>query len=92
MMGYQFMRQKPIKKYIVDFYCSTLKLVVEIDGESHYGKLEKDKERQNELKQIGLSFLRFDDLDIKFRMEEVLTKIRTWIVEYESKQPPRPLL
>ncbi len=32
MNGYQFMRQKPVGEYIVDFYCSKLKLVVEIDG------------------------------------------------------------
>jgi very-short-patch-repair endonuclease len=35
MRGYQFMRQKPIGNYIVDFFCSKLKLVIEIDGESH---------------------------------------------------------
>ena len=35
MKGYQFTRQKPIGNYIVDFYCSKLKLVIEIDGESH---------------------------------------------------------
>lgn len=38
MRGYQFMRQKPIGNYIVDFYCSKLKLVIEIDGESHEGR------------------------------------------------------
>ena len=71
MLGYQFMRQKPIQKYIVDFYSSKLKLVIEIDGSSHYSKEEKDKKRQEELEESGLSFLRFDDLAIKFKMEEV---------------------
>ena len=32
VMGYQFMIQKPNLKYVVDFYCSKLKLVIEIDG------------------------------------------------------------
>jgi len=91
-MSYQFMRQKPIKKYVVDFFCSKLKLIIEIDGESHYGINEKDKMRQKELEQFGLSFLRFDDLDIKFKMDEVLRKIKIWITEYEKLgQPPRPL-
>ncbi len=89
MLGYQFMRQKPITNYIVDFYCSKLKLVIEIDGSSHYGKEEKDKIRQKEIEQQGLSFLRFDDLDIKFKMEEVLSEIKKWIEEHG--QPPRPL-
>jgi very-short-patch-repair endonuclease len=34
-LGYQFLRQRPIDKYIVDFYCPALNLVIEIDGVSH---------------------------------------------------------
>ena len=89
MLGYQFMRQKPIQKYIVDFYSSKLKLVIEIDGSSHYNKEEKDKKRQEEIEESGLSFLRFDDLAIKFKMEEVISEIKKWIEEHQ--QPPRPL-
>ena len=84
MMGYQFMRQKPINKYIVDFFCSKLNLIIEIDGVTHYGKEEKDKKRQKELEELGLSFLRFDDLDVKFRMDEVLNKIKNWIIDYKG--------
>lgn len=84
MMGYQFMRQKPINNYIVDFYCSKLKLIIEIDGTSHYLNQVKDARRQTELERLGLSFLRFDDLDIKFKMDEVLKKIKDWIVESEK--------
>ena len=43
--GYKFNRQKPIGNYIVDFYCSELNLVIEIDGESHYNKEVHDKKR-----------------------------------------------
>jgi len=46
MRGYQFMRQKPIGNYIVDFYCSKLKLVIEIDGESHSERSKEDQIRQ----------------------------------------------
>jgi len=83
MLGYQFMRQKPIKRYIVDFFCSKLKLIIEIDGDSHYGKEEKDKKRQEELEGLGLSFLRFDDLDVKFKMDEVVNGIKKWIEEHQ---------
>ena len=83
MLGYQFMRQKPIYKYIVDFYCSKLKLVIQIDGTSHYGKGEKDKKRQIELEELGLSFLRFDDLDIKFKMDTVISDIKKWIEDHQ---------
>jgi very-short-patch-repair endonuclease len=46
MLGYQFMRQKPIHHFIVDFYCSKMKLVIEIDGESHgFGLVRTDDDR-----------------------------------------------
>jgi very-short-patch-repair endonuclease len=35
MKGYQFLRQKPIGNFIVDFFCSKLNLIIEIDGDSH---------------------------------------------------------
>ena len=39
MDGYKFTRQKPIENYILDFYCSKLKLGIEVDGSSHDGVL-----------------------------------------------------
>jgi very-short-patch-repair endonuclease len=88
MKGYQFMRQKPIGNYIVDFFCSKLKLVIEIDGESHSQKLEKDRLRQQKLESLGLSFLRFYDLDVKNDLNGVIRVIELWIDEYESKTTP----
>ena len=79
MMEYDFHRQKPIEEYIVDFYCPTLSLAIEIDGESHFLKREVDVERQRRLGRLGIQFLRFDDLNVKFRMDEVLESIREWI-------------
>jgi very-short-patch-repair endonuclease len=35
MRGFDFDRQRPIYRYIVDFYCKDLKLAIEIDGSSH---------------------------------------------------------
>jgi len=59
--GYQFYRQKIIDHYIVDFYCASLKLVVEIDGESHEGKEEYDKNRDDILNSYGLMVLHYND-------------------------------
>jgi very-short-patch-repair endonuclease len=88
MKGYQFMRQKPINNYIVDFYCSKLHLIIEVDGETHLldGAREKDEQRQNKLESLGFQFLRFDDLEVKQNIENVLIKIEEWIVEFESKK------
>jgi len=84
MLSYQFMRQKPIGNYIVDFYCSRLKLVIEIDGESHRFKFPKDAERQEWLEELGITVLRFDDLQVKQDMENVLYSIEHWIRRYQQ--------
>ena len=90
MKAYKFNRQKPLLNYIVDFYCKPLNLVIEIDGESHNHKYNEDKERQTNLEEQGLHFLRFDDKDVKQDMPNVLRTIEIWIEEYESN-PPNPL-
>ena len=85
MMGYDFHRQKPIGEYIVDFYCPRLRLVIEIDGDSHFMREKKDAERQQKLEGVGLRFLRLDDLDVKFQMEKVLVTIRQWIEQHKEE-------
>ena len=55
ILGLQFLHQKPIREFIVDFYCPKLKLAIEIDGESHGFK---DVIQQDEKKEIFLLNLR----------------------------------
>jgi very-short-patch-repair endonuclease len=88
MMGYDFHRQKPIDNYIMDFYCPKLNLVIEVDGDSHFLRKQQDSDRQRRLEKLGLRFLRFDDLDVKFQMDRVLDTIRTWIKEREHTDNP----
>ena len=38
LFGLQFYRQKPLGRFIVDFYCASTRLVIEIDGGQHYEK------------------------------------------------------
>jgi very-short-patch-repair endonuclease len=81
MRGFDFDRQRPIDRYIVDFYCKDLKLAIEIDGSSHDGDeaTRRDKVRQDRLESLGVRFLRFADADVKQNMNTVLTTIQTWI-------------
>ena len=62
----RFQRQKTIGNYIVDFYCHSAKLVVELDGSQHYmdNGLCRDKERDNFLNEQGLSVIRISNADI----------------------------
>ena len=78
------MRQKPIGNYIVDFYCSKLKLVIEVDGESHEGKFLYDVGRQQSLESAGLTVLRFNDNDVKKDIDNVLMAIEGWVEKSEN--------
>ncbi len=81
MLGCQFARQKPIGRYIVDFYCPELRLVIEIDGESHLERFEEGMKRQKELEAMGLEMLRFADRKVKRGSLNVLRSIEGWIEE-----------
>ncbi len=61
---YKFLRQKPLGGYIVDFYCSKLRLVIEIDGESHAETVEYDVERTKILEALGLTVVRYTNDEV----------------------------
>jgi very-short-patch-repair endonuclease len=85
MRGYDFDRQRPIDRYIVDFYCKDLKLAIEIDGSSHDGEAAKvnDEIRQKRLESLGVRFLRFTDADVKRNMEMVVDSIDRSMSEFK---------
>ena len=85
--GYDFHRQKPIDKFIVDFYCPELLLAIEIDGDSHFGKAEYDECRQKKLESLGVHFLRFTDSDVKTNLSDIVKAIEQWIDEHATKSP-----
>jgi very-short-patch-repair endonuclease len=61
-----FCRQKTIGNYIVDFYCKAAQLVIEIDGGQHYQEeaMLRDAKRDIYLRGMGLTVLRFSNLDV----------------------------
>ena len=66
MFDLKFRRQHPFNKYIADFYCHELKLVVELDGEVHDLEhvKERDIERERAIKEFGVKVLRFSNDDV----------------------------
>ncbi len=84
--GYDFHRQKPILNYILDFFCHELFLAIEVDGITHDSEIQqaKDKARQSEIEALGITFLRFDDMDIKTQMEGVLREILSYVEKFEK--------
>ncbi len=75
--GVQFYRQKPIGRYIADFYAPAANLVVELDGAQHLElrQVEYDLQRTKELEQQGLKVLRFDDRQVLLQTDAVLESI-----------------
>ena len=73
----QFYRQKPLRSFIVDFYCPAAKLVVELDGSQHLeaGYQAEDQARDAALTSLGLHVLRFDDRQVLLETEAVLVVI-----------------
>lgn len=90
-LGVEFHRQVPVLDYIVDFYCHELKLVIEIDGSTHDNEiqLEKDEVRQRRIEQLGITFLRFQDITVKREMETVLVCILNKVAELNATSPVR---
>ena len=82
-----FYRQKPLGQFIVDFYCPSAGLVIEIDGGQHYTDegVSRDVLRDVELSKMGLRVLRFSNLDVLCNMDGVIAEI----VRYLEAEPAK---
>jgi len=72
LQGEKFRRQHPIDEYIVDFYHSGTRLIIELNGESHSERGEYDQQRQERLEHQGYRFLRIGNDDVLKDEEAVL--------------------
>ncbi|HNX56687.1 MAG TPA: endonuclease domain-containing protein, partial [Prolixibacteraceae bacterium] len=77
MVGLRFKAQHPIDIFIADFYCHALKLVIEIDGEIHKSKDQKEYDigREAELEHWGIKVIRFTNEEVKKNIEHVKKEI-----------------
>jgi len=69
----RFRRQRPVGRFIVDFYCAALKLVIEVDGDSHYSDdgVARDIERTAFLESLGIRVLRFANTEVLRQTDQV---------------------
>ncbi|RIK22424.1 MAG: methionine synthase, partial [Chloroflexi bacterium] len=79
--GFKFRRQHPIGRYIVDFYCHTAQLIVEIDGDIHDipDQMEYDQIREEELRALDLTIIRFRNERIMNDLMQVLEEIASYL-------------
>jgi very-short-patch-repair endonuclease len=83
--GERFLRQRPIDYFIVDFFCPDLRLIIEVDGNSHYHKPEYDARRQAHLKSLGYELLRFNEGAVINQLDDVSKQITHAIQVLKSK-------
>ena len=83
-------RQKVIGNYIVDFYCAQSKVVIELDGSQHFENQVKeyDAKRDEYLKSLGLTVLRYSNYDVNTNFYGVCTDIMKHIST--TSGPPSP--
>jgi very-short-patch-repair endonuclease len=84
---FKFRRQYSIGNYVVDFYCPTLKLAIEIDGATHSTKeeIEKDKEREKFLKRFGVKIKRYNNTDVYNNTEAVVGDIYEECLKWDKE-------
>ncbi len=87
-MKERFLRQYSVDNYVIDFYCPKLKLAVEIDGDVHKEKIQKeyDLERQSYLESFGITFVRIENEELLGNPNMAFEKIEREI----KRTPPKP--
>ena len=77
--GYKFRRQYSVGRYVIDFYCTTARIGVEIDGDSHFTKEQKkyDAIRSEYVGALGIKILRYTNEEIMNNLNGVLEDIST---------------
>jgi len=77
MKGYQFRRQRPVLNYIADFMCKELRLVIEVDGITHFQEktVIKDKIKTRNLEKAGFKVIQFSDDEVLNNMHGVIWQI-----------------
>lgn len=78
LLGVKFERQRPIDRYIVDFYCVRLGLAVDVDPIStdEQFSVHQERERDVRLRLGGVTVLRFSDDEVVHNLDGVLSRIR----------------
>ena len=91
LKGLYFRRQHPVGHFILDFYCATCKLVIEVDGEIHQCRQEEDEARTEVLMSYGYTVIRFKNDEVMNEIESVIHQIEqvaTALLHPPSLAPP----
>ncbi len=79
--GLRFRRQHPVNRFVLDFFCPSAKLAVELDGPVHDRQAERDEERTRVLKAAGYRVIRFRNEEVLNDLPSVLQRITAAALE-----------
>jgi len=84
----KFTRQKPIGVYIADFYCAERRLVIEVDGDTHFNGAGEgyDRRRTEALAIQGIRVIRFTNAEVMEQFEAVCARIEEAIEGWEVRR------
>ncbi len=85
-LGYKFIRQYSVGKYILDFYCPELRLSIELDGSQHFepNQRKKDEERTHFLNSKNITEIRFQDNKVFYNVEGIVFEIESEIKKLKN--------
>ena len=84
LSGLKFTRQKPLDRYIVDFYCAELMLAIEIDGDSHDAQARYDEARTRRLNALGVEVVRYANAEVMNNVEGVCVDLQKRVSEMRT--------
>lgn len=78
-LGFKFIRQYSVDNYVLDFYCPSKRLAIELDGSVHSSQFQNlyDKYRTNYLQAFNITVIRFKNTEIENDIQSVTNKILT---------------
>ena len=81
LKGKQFYRQKIIGDYIVDFFCPSARLIVQVDGSQHFAEagLRADEAQDRKMRMSGMRVLRFASSEVLSNIDGVVLEITEWL-------------
>ena len=81
-LGVKFRRQHPVFKYIADFYCHELRLIIEVDGDYHRDSVqtEYDEFRSEDINDFGIKVIRFNNEQVLNDVKLVINQIKQEII------------
>ena len=89
--GRKFRRQVAIGAFVVDFYCASERLAIEVDGPVHHTQQEADQIRQELIESLGIYFVRLTNAEVEHHLPNALNKIRRAFDSRPHDPHPKPL-